>query len=225
MDNNLPAIRAALKRARNAATKRANRMEATTCLSIWTLRTAMCIACICQWDMRLAAMWVMSKSRRGVRLEAWAELGPVQETLEDFFMAADLQELSDWVDPDVFVGDNMSVVRAAVRWVAQHRTGEWVLDRNRHGEAVRTELVIQQYNLLKDSFTHDAVLPEVVPVSENPGRLWARRWRRKVGGAVGRLRTVDAMPLEEKRSKVVSFLRSTFKFSNENCPNTSGNPR
>jgi hypothetical protein len=206
MDNNLPAIRAALKRARNAATKRANRMEATTCLSIWTLRTSMCIACICQWDMRLAAMWVMSKSRRGVRLEAWAELGPVQETLEDFFMAADLQELSDWVDPDVCVGDNMSVVRAAVRWVAQHRTGEWVLDRNRHGEAVRTELVIQQYNLLKDSFTHDAVLPEVLPVSENPGRLWSRRWRRKVGGAVGRLRTVDAMPLEEKRSKVMSLL-------------------
>jgi hypothetical protein len=211
MENNLLAVRNQLKRVRNAATKRANRLEATTGLSLWTLRTAMCIACICQWDMHMAALWVMSTRRRGVHLPAWAELDPVQETLEDFFLASDLQDLTIWVDPDVQIGDRLSVIQTAVRWVAQYRTGQWVLERNqRHGEAVRTELVIQRFNELKASFTEHAVLPDVLPVDENPGKMWGRRWRKQVGGTVGRLRTVDAMTLEEKRTKVCVYCVPCF---------------
>ena len=65
--------------------KQAYRREASTGLTLWTLRTAMCIAAFCRWDFTLAAQWVESKKRRGAAAaELQDELDTLQR-LEDFF--------------------------------------------------------------------------------------------------------------------------------------------
>ena len=199
-------IRRQLKRHRQNEHQFRKRRDSNTGLTAWTLQTAMCIACISNWDFVLAAAWVDAHRRRGASAVQLEDDFSTIDRLENFFLNADENEVVAWVDPSVGEHVQASVIRTATQWVAGRRAAVWVQDLNqRIGMAVRSADVIDSFNSEMTRLNHDVV--EVEPVAEvtmPAGRMWMNRWRRKHNGSVGRIRAADILTLEEKRSKVAT---------------------
>ena len=204
MADDVAAITREIRRLSEMSRKRAARRESTTGLTVWTLRTAMCIAALCRWDFSLAAEWVEHSKRRGAASIPLDDELSTLERLENAFMNSDADEITFWADPGAGGVAVHSVIRTAVNWVAGRRATAWVRDLNqRVGVAVRSQAVIQEFNaavqrLNTAGYEHQAVLP----LDSNPGKQWMRRWRKKHNGVVGRIRPVDEITLQEKRDKV-----------------------
>ena len=204
MADDVAAITREIRRLSEMSRKRAARRESTTGLTVWTLRTAMCIAALCRWDFSLAAEWVEHSKRRGAASIPLDDELSTLERLENAFMNSDADEITFWADPGAGGVAVQSVIRTAVNWVAGRRATAWVRDLNqRVGVAVRSQAVIQEFNaavqrLNTAGYEHQAVLP----LDSNPGKQWMRRWRKKHNGVVGRIRPVDEITLQEKRDKV-----------------------
>ena len=198
-------IRRQLKRQRQNDYQYRKRRDGTTGLTAWTLQTAMCIACISNWDFGLAAAWVDAQRRRGASAVALEDDLTTTERLENFFLNANEDEVVAWVDPAVGEQVQASVIRTAMSWVAGRHAAGWVQDLNqRIGMAVRSADVIETFNSEMHRLNQGVL--DIEPVAEvtwSRGRNWMNRWRRKHNGSIGRIRAQDVMTLEEKRSKVV----------------------
>lgn len=202
MDDDVDALALEIRRLRQKDYAARRRREATTGLTVWTLRTALCIACICNWDFTLAAAWVASRRRRGAQALDLGENFDIQESLEQVFIDKDIYELTHWVDPDEGGVQQYSVVKTAVAWVAGKRAAQYVQDlNNRVGQAVRSAGVIEHFNdFIRDRYQQFDIV-EIPPVIHNAGKQWMRRWRLKHGGTIGRIRSVENVTVEEIRTK------------------------
>ena len=104
-------------------------------------------------------------------------------------------------------------MRAPANFVQEHRLGIWVVERNAaHGTVVSTQRIINElrYQVAAAS-SHDAdVVVRIPDASASAGRMWALRWRRRFGGRLGRLRTIDPVSLAEKLEKVYKCFRYFF---------------
>ena len=90
-----------------------------------------------------------------------------------------------------------------LRGVAEeYKLGLWVRKQNLAGVAVRTPRLIEEYRKLVHEQPPAVPLRSVPQLENSTGRNWARRWRRCQDALYGKLRTEEALALEEKRAKV-----------------------
>ena len=93
-------IKLALKRASKRKYIQDKRRDATTKLSHWCLKTAMCIMLHFNHDITYAVLWLRSKQRRGARLEADGDEESLRKYLEDFFFSCNVDVLASCTDPE-----------------------------------------------------------------------------------------------------------------------------
>ena len=202
MASSLREVSRELRALREQERKYCKRRERSTTLTGWTLRTAMCIASMCAWDFSLAAEWLATRRRRGARPDTEEEQNfDMLQVLEDMFLRLDLEELTNWADPTAERILQGSVTAAATKWILERRTKDWVSERNRrHGQAVRSELVVDQYNAFATSVSDVVEIPLVGSCATWAGRNWMRRWRERHRGVVGQIRPQEQISLEELRN-------------------------
>lgn len=196
-----------LRAVKKAEYERQRRRESTTGLTHWTLRTALCIACLCDWDFTLAVEWLSTRKRRGAEAEDMGEHFRLHDALENVFLNTELTQMTNWVDPGAGFLLDASVKKTAIKWVAERRTKYWVaMCNSEHGQAVRSELVLRRYNELLAEVN---VVPDLLPlpcIATFRGRNWMRRWRRTHRGAIGRIRLQEEYSLEEIRDTASSVI-------------------
>jgi hypothetical protein len=194
--------RHAVKRCREAMHSFKKRREETHTVSKWCLETALCIACICNYDFSAGYVWLQKKQRRGTPLPLGVSQACVEQILEDNYLSADLDHLMSWVDPTSSPMPR-TVLETAIAFARQHKLGGWVSDLNtRCGSVVRTERLIEQYNSIGLPEMNDGMwLPVVRPHTTSNGRMWAVRWRKKHGGLYSALTVREPIALDEIRAK------------------------
>ena len=194
--------RASVKRCREAMKRFKQTREQTLTLSKWCLETALCIACICNYDFSAGYDWLQKKQRRGAPLPLGVSQARVEQILEDAYLRADLDHLMSWVDPSSSPLPR-TVLETSIAFARQHKLAGWVGDLNKRcGSVVRTERLIEQYNSIGLTEMNDGMwLPVVRPHTSGNGRMWARRWRNKHGGLYGALTVREPIALDEIRCK------------------------
>ena len=201
MEDDLYDMTAELRRLRDKKRKRSSRTDDRTGLSLRTLHTAMCIGLLCGCDMRAGAAWLESAQRRGKTSTEDLDAGDALLRLRDFFIEADLDFLDALRHPER-TSLSASAFRTASSAAEEFKLAEWVRRENLAGNAIRTPRLI-------DKYTHQIaeqpppVAPRSQPSHTNTlGRLWAHRWRMSQGAVFGKLRTEEAITVEDKRAKV-----------------------
>jgi len=140
--------------------------------------------------------------KRRARQYGWRDLphDDVVRIVEDLFLASDDDELAALRDPEGPHGT--AALAAATAHVEEWRLASWVIEQNRTaGVAPTTASVLERYS------EHCAHLPAAInPAAPHvlgsaAARLWASRWRRRLGGRVAVLRPRDQLPLDAMREK------------------------
>ena len=167
-------------------------------MSKWCLETALCIACICNYDFSAGYAWLENKKRRGAPLPAHATQAVTEQLLEDAFMRADVHHLMSWVDPPSSTLPR-TVLGTAMGFARQHSLAGWVRDINiRYGTVVRTERLIEHFNVATLPQPNEvSLLPAVRPVKHPTGRKWAQRWRDKHEAEYNYMRVREAIDVAE----------------------------
>lgn len=138
------------------------------------------------------------------RKRHWSEKpeGEVQLTIENLFLAADVDHLASLTD----VGNpgDAEAMKMALPYVEQWRIVAWARDLNeRQGLTPSAGSVLQRLEANRARIPEDVRPPFAGSAADGRGRQWARRWRRRWGGRHGKVRVRDLVPLPELRSKAI----------------------
>ncbi len=204
----LAQARASVKRCKEAQHGFKRRMEETLTVSKWCLETALCIACICNYDFSAGYVWLEDKHRRGAPLPVGVTQARIEQLLENTFLRSDLDHVMSWVDPPSSPLPR-TVLKNAIAFARQHQLAGWVGDMNKRcGSVVRTERLIEHYNASGLCDMNDVMwLPLVRPHNNTTGRKWAQRWRTKHHALYGALTVREPIALDEIRAKAWYWAR------------------
>jgi hypothetical protein len=199
-----------VKRAKKNVYSLKRKREETCTLTKWCLETALCIACICNYDFSVGYAWLQNKHRRGAPLPPHATQAYVEELLGNSFLRADVDHLMSWVDPPSSSLPR-TVLGTATEFARRHALAGWVGDINtRCGAVVRTERLIEHFNvavLPQQREVH--LLPVVQPHQHPAGRKWAQRWRDRHGAKYGSLRVREPICIAEIVAKACSWTHTS----------------
>ena len=200
MDGGLRDVQLALRRARDAKRKRAERTDDETGVSKQCFCTALCIGLLADYDMRAGVAWLECSHRRGHSCKDDVQMDIVLQRLRNIFLEADLDALDALRDPER-TSLPPSAFACAARFAQEYRLGMWVRERNLAGASVRTPFLIDEFQKKLESSPPPVQLRAVPEMADDKGRQWAVRWRRSQGAVFGKIRTQEPITTAESREK------------------------
>ena len=210
MEEALLHTRKELRRARQRLAKHARTSDPATGLSLTTLRIAVCIALLCDYDMRAGAAWLEIKHRPGRPLPNGLSSELLLERLHRYFVEEDADYLDALRNPETTCL-SPSAYRLALRAAKEYKLGLWVRAQNLQGKSVQSHALIDRYNDPASGDSLPVPLPWIPQTEFATGRQWAMRWRRRQGGLFGKLRTCSAVTRDEKRDKVLACIKCLLR--------------
>ena len=165
------------------------------------LTTTLMIYALADCTTAPASRYLMIAARR----RRWPEKEEeeVARMVEEYFLAAQPEQLAALLDPDTTSDKN--ALKEAVGFVEQWRLQVEVSGLNyKQGVAPSTDAVLKRYEKNVAELSPDVRPPLRGTSDDAAARMWARRWRIRWGGKLGKIKVAeDAPSVETMKSKAI----------------------
>ena len=195
----LSETRSRIRRLAQAEAARKRRRRSPLGITAWTLQVAVCVSCVLRHNFNAGVCWLFEKKRKGAPVDPSADRAELVLQLEEYFVAADTDELVSWVTPES-TPLRSSVLRKAQQYAKDWELADFVQETNTvHDSVAQSGVLLDRYS---DLLRRDAPCLRRYDLGDaNARKCWAYRWRKRVGGKFGSLRKAQKFDLEATRVK------------------------
>ena len=190
--------RLALRQARQQERDRAKRLGRAWALTDPLVRVVLIIYNLSEYDHDPAIEFLRDTAHK----RRWPQKpeAELRRLVEDRFLEADPDELAAWVDKSAPA--DPGALDSAIKYVEQWQLVKWTMRLNEQaGVAPSSDAALQCLEEGKAKLP-EAHRPKPAGTSaEAKGRMWARRWRLKWGGRIGKVRVQDDVTVQEMQDK------------------------